>query len=157
MEAYKYYNDGKDMFHILDENFNRAIIYNSEQVSPLLSLKIKDKNNPLEVLLYPIVNSVTTEILASKEENKYRFNNFYDITKDRHEYPSATPIVPMFVTAPDGYHKSINPNYVNVLKAPTEHKKFRHFGNKIILRKTQSGDKKMLLKLVNSKMLNSPR
>jgi hypothetical protein len=157
MEAYKYYNDGKDMFHILDENFNRAIIYNSEQVSPLLSLKIKDKNNPLEVLLYPIVNSVTTEILASKEENKYRFNNFYDITKDRHEYPSATLIVPMFITAPDGYHKSINPNYVNVLKAPTEHKKFRHFGNKIILRKTQSGDKKMLLKLVNSKMLNSPR
>ena len=63
----------------------------------------------------------------------------------------------MFITAADGYHKSINPDYVDVFKAPTEHKKFRHFGNKIILRKTHSGDKKMLLKLVNSKMLNSPR
>lgn len=157
MEAYKYYNDGKDMFHILDENFNRAIIYNSEQVSPLLSLNIKDKNNPLQPLQYPIVGPVNTQILASKEENKYRFNNFYDITKDRHEFPSANPIVPMFITAPDGYHKSINPAYVNVFKPATEHKKFRHFGNKIILRKTQSGDKKMLLKLVNSKMLNSPR
>lgn len=157
MEAYKYYNDGKDMFHILDENFNRAIIYNSEQVSPLLSLKIKDKNNPLEPLLYPIIGPVNTQILASKEENKYRFNNFYDITKDRHEFPSATPIVPMFITAPNGYSKSINPNYIDVFKPATEHKKFRHFGNKIILRKTQSGDKKMLLKLVNSKMLNSPK
>jgi len=157
MEAYKYYNDGKDMFHVLDENFNRAIIYNSEQVSPLLSLVIKDKNNPLQLLQYPIVGPINTQILASKEENKYRFNNFYDITKDRHEFTTANPIVPMFITAPNGYDKSINPAYVDVFKLATEHKKFRHFGNKIILRKTQSGDKKMLLKLVNSKMLNSPR
>jgi hypothetical protein len=157
MEAYKYYNDGKDMFHILDENFDRAIVYNSEQVSPLLALKLKDKNSPLQPLQYPIVSAVNTQILASKEENKYRFNNFYDITKDRHEFPSSNPIVPMFVTAPDGYHKNINAAYVDVFKPATEHKKFRHFGNKIILRKTQSGDKKMLLKLVNSKMLNSPR
>ena len=120
-------------------------------------MKIKDKNNPLEPLLYPIIGPVNTQILASKEENKYRFNNFYDITKDRHEFPSATPIVPMFITAPNGYSKSINPNYIDVFKPATEHKKFRHFGNKIILRKTQSGDKKMLLKLVNSKMLNSPK
>jgi hypothetical protein len=157
MEAYKYYNDGKDMFHILDENFNRAIIYNSEQVSPLLSLTLKDKNNPLQPLQYPIVGPVNTQILASKEENKYRFNNFYDITLDRHEFPSTNPIVPMFITAPNGYRKIINPAYVDVFKPAIEHKKFRHFGNKIILRKTQSGDKKMLLKLVNSKMLNSPR
>jgi len=157
MEAYKYYNDGKDMFHILDENFNRAIIYNSEQVSPLLSLNIKNKNNPLQPLLYPIVGPVNTQILASKEENKYRFNNFYDITLDRHEFPSTNPIVPMFITSPNGYRKIINPAYVDVFKPAIEHKKFRHFGNKIILRKTQSGDKKMLLKLVNSKMLNSPK
>ena len=157
MEAYKYYNDGKDMFHILDENFDRAIIYNSEQVSPLLALNIKDKNKPLQSLQYPIIGPVNTQILASKEENKYRFNNFYDVTNDRHEFASATAIVPMFITAPDGYHKSINPAYIDVLKVPTEHKKFRHFGNKIILRKTRSGDKKMLLKLVNSKMLNSSK
>ena len=169
MEAYKYYNDGKDMFHILDENFDRAIIYNSEQVSPLLKLKIKDKNNPLESLSYPIITSVNTQILASKEENKYRFNNFYDITKDRNEFsttsvavpgfstPSSGISLPMFITNIDGYHKTINPAYIDVFKSPTEHKKFRHFGNKIVLRKTASGDKKMLLKLVNSKMLNSPK
>ena len=169
MEAYKYYNDGKDMFHVLDENFDRALIYNSEQVSPLLNLKIKAKNNPLEQLSYPMPGPIYTRILASKEENKYRFNTFYDITKDRQEFTpsvatvpgfmtagSGTP-VPMFVSAPDGYHKTINPAYVDVLKKPLEHKKFRHFGNKIVLRKTASGDKKMLLKLVNSKMLNSSK
>ena len=169
MEAYKYYNNGKDMFHVLDENFDRAIIYNSEQVSPLLNLKVKDKNNPLQQLSYPIVGPINTQILASKEENKYRFNTFYDITKDRQEFATSAvtvpgfmtagsgTAVPMFVTAPNGYHKSINPDYVDVLKTPLEHKKFRHFGNKIVLRKTSSGDKKMLLKIVNSKMLNSPR
>lgn len=169
MEAYKYYNNGKDMFHVLDENFDRAIIYNSEQVSPLLSLKIKDKNNPNQQLVYPVVGPINTVILASKEENKYRFNTFYDITKDRQEFatsaatipgfmaPGSGVGVPMFVTLPDGYHKTINPAYVDVLKKPLEHKKFRHFGNKIVLRKTASGDKKMLLKLVNSKILNSSR
>jgi hypothetical protein len=169
MEAYKYYNDGKDYFHVLDENFDRSIIYNSEQISPLLKLKIKDKNNPLQMLSYPIITSVNTEILASKEENKYRFNNFYDITKDRNEFsttsvavpgfnvPSSGISLPMFITNVNGYHKTINPAYIDVFKSPTEHKKFRHFGNKIILRKTKSGDKKMLLKLVNSKMLNSIR
>lgn len=169
MEAYKYYNDGKDMFHVLDENFDRALIYNSEQVSPLLNLKIKAKNNPFEQLAYPIPGPINTQILASKEENKYRFNTFYDITKDRQEFlPSALAVpgfmtpgsgtpVPMFISAVDGYHKTINPAYVDVLKKPLEHKKFRHFGNKIVLRKTASGDKKMLLKLVNSKMLNSSR
>jgi hypothetical protein len=71
--------------------------------------------------------------------------------------PSTVPVTSMFITAPDGYHKTINPAYVDVLKPALEHKKFRHFGNKIVLRKTKSGDKKMLLKIVNSKMLNSPR
>ena len=156
MEAYKYFNDGKDAFHVLDENFDRAMIYNSEQVSPLLYLRIKSKNNPLQSLSYPIISSVYTQILASKEENKYRFNNFYDVTKDRGEFSNLTTS-PMFITAPDGYHKTINPAYVDVFKAPLQHKKFRHFGNKIVLRKTKSGDKKMLLKLVNSKMLNSQR
>lgn len=155
MEAYKYYNDGKDYFHVLDENFDRAYIYNSEQVSPLLSLKIKDKNNPLEFTAYPIVTPNFTTILVSKEENKYRFNGFYDATKDRGEFSGVT--TQMFITSADGYHKTINPAYINILKTPTERKKFRHYGNRIVLRKNISGDKKMILKLTNSKHLNSPR
>lgn len=157
LEAYKYYNYGKDMFHVLDENFDRGYVYNSEQVSPLLSFKMKDKNSPTEFLGYPAVGITTTTILASKEENKYRINTFYDITKDRHEFPSANPVVPMFITLADGYHKVINPAYVDVNKPITQRKKFRHYGNKIVLRKNISNDKKFILKLVNTKLLNSSR
>ena len=56
-----------------------------------------------------------------------------------------------------GYKKEINPAYVNYNKSPLEHKKFRHYGNKIILRKNISGDNKMILKITNAKNLNSPR
>lgn len=155
MEAYKYYNDGKDYFHVLDENFDRAYIYNSEQVSPLLNLKIKNKNNPLEFTAYPMITPSFTTILVSKEENKYRFNGFYDVTKDRGEFSGLS--TQMFITSADGYHKTINPAYIDILKPPTQRKKFRHYGNKIVLRKNVSGDKKMILKLTNSKHLNSPR
>ena len=169
MEAYKYAENCYDRFHVLDYNFDEAIIFNTEQVSGLLKLNLSPKNDPQAILTYPVIQPTDIQILFSKEENKYRFNTFYDITKDRQEFlPSAVTVpgfmapgsgtsVPMFVTLPDGYHKTINPAYVDVLKKPLEHKKFRHFGNKIVLRKTASGDKKMLLKLVNSKILNSSR
>lgn len=45
LDTYVYYNEGRDFNHILDENFDRAIIYNSEQISGLLLLNIKPKIN----------------------------------------------------------------------------------------------------------------
>jgi hypothetical protein len=155
LDVYKYYNDGKDFNHILDENFDRAVIFNSEQNSGLLKLNLKTKNNPLMLLTYPVVNIDSIDIQFSKEENKFRFNQFYDVTADRGEFTNNT--VPMWITAADGYHKIINPAYVNYAKQPLQHKKFRHYGNKIILRKNISNDKKMILKFVNNKYLLSPR
>jgi hypothetical protein len=155
LDVYKYYNDGKDFNHILDENFDRAIIFNSEQNSGLLKLNLKTKNNPLTLLTYPVVNIDSIDIQFSKEENKFRFNQFYDVTADRGEFTNNT--VPMWITAADGYHKIINPAYVNYAKQPLQHKKFRHYGNKIILRKNISNDRKMILKFVNNKYLLSPR
>jgi hypothetical protein len=155
LDVYKYYNDGKDFNHILDENFDRAVIFNSEQNSGLLKLNLKTKNDPLTLLTYPVVNIDSIDIQFSKEENKFRFNQFYDVTADRGEFTNNT--VPMWITAADGYHKIINPAYVNYAKQPLQHKKFRHYGNKIILRKNISNDKKMILKFVNNKYLLSPR
>lgn len=155
LDVYKYYNNGKDFNHVLDINFDRAIIYNSEQNSGLLKLNLKPKNNPVALLSYPIVNIDSIDIQFSKEENKFRFNQFYDITNDRGEYTGNT--TPMWVTQSDGYHKNLNPAYLNYNKTPLEHKKFRHYGNKVILRKNISGDKKMILKFVNNKYLISPR
>jgi hypothetical protein len=155
MEAYRFYNNGKDYFHILDENFDRAIVYNSEQISGLLKLNLKGKNAPLDLINYPQPGLNGSEILYAKEENKYRFDQFYDITDDRGEYSGSS--LPMWNTDCSGYQKYINPAYVLWNKPATEHKKFRHYGNKIILRKNISNDVKMILKLTNSKHLVSPR
>lgn len=155
MEAYKFYNQCADKFHILDQNFDQAMIYNSEQISGLLELVVKDKSNPLNLLTYPQVGPQSIKINFSKEENKYRFNQFWDVTKDRGEFTNAQ--VPMFITKANGYEFQINPQYVNYQKSPLQRKKFRHNVNRVFLRKLKSGEVKLLLKLSNQKLLQSPR
>jgi len=155
LEAYNYSNDCRDKFHILDENFDQAIIHNSEQISGMLNLEIKAKNNPLALLQYPKINFDSIGIQFSKEENKYRFNQFWDITKDRGEYTGANN--PMFNIEPNGYKFSINSSAVNYAKDSLQRKKFRHNVNKVFLRKTISNDVKLLFKISNQKILQSPR
>ena len=155
LDVYKFYNDGKDFHHVIDENFDRAVLYNSEQISGFLKLRIKGKNAPLDLVNYPQISTSGIEILFSKEENKYRFNQFWDVTKDRGEFTTARE--PMWNTECAGVQKIINPDYIDYFKSPLERKKFRHYGNNIILRKNVSGDKKMILKLTNSKHINSSR
>lgn len=154
-EAYRYYNDCQDKFHVLDENFDYAMIYNSEQVSGLLELVKKDKSNPFTMLTFPQIGPSSIKIEFSKEENKYRFNQFWDITKDRGEFTNAS--TPMFITKANGYDFQINPQYVNYQKSPLERKKFRHNVNRVFLRKLKSGDVKLMFKLSNQKLLQSPR
>ena len=156
LEVYNYYNDCRDRFHVLDENFDQAIIYNSEQISGLLNLTIKPKNNPLALISQPTINFDSIDIYFSKEEQKYRFNQFWDITKNRGEF-SSTGVVPMFTTKGNGYEYPINQDYVNYGKNPLERKKFRHNINRVFLRKTASGKNKMLFKLSNEKLLISNR
>ena len=155
LEAYKYHNDCRDKFHILDENFDQAIIYNSEQISGVLNLHIKPKNNPVKLLQYPIIKSDSIDIIYSKEENKYRFNQFYDATRNRGEFIDRD--VSMFLTKGNGYEYSINPLYVNYTKSPLQHKKFRHYTNRVFLRKQVSNNIKLLFKISNQKTLQSPR
>ena len=155
LEAYNIKNECRDKFHILDQNFDQAIIYNSEQISGLLKLNIKQKSNPLNLLNYPIINLDSIEIQFSKEENKYRFNQFWDITKDRGEFTGYN--VSMFNTSPSGYKFDINPNYVNYDKDSLQRKKFRHTVNRVFLRKTKSDNVKILFKISNQKLLQSPR
>lgn len=161
LEAYKFYNNCQDKFHVLDRNFDEAIIYNSEQISGTLQLNIKPKNNPLELLKYPRVHTDYIDIIYAKEENKYRFNQFWDITKDRSEFMPANlpdpPNIPMFVTQANGYKFKINPDYVNYNKSPLEHKKFRHHVNRVFLRRKKNGNIKFLFKLSNQKIQPSYR
>jgi ElaB/YqjD/DUF883 family membrane-anchored ribosome-binding protein len=155
LECYQYHNDCQDRFHVLDGNFDQAMIYNSEQLSGMLELFIKSKNNPLNHLTFPQVGASSIKINYSKEEQKYRFNQFWDITKNRGEFQSVN--VPMFITAVNGYEYTINPAFVDYEKPVLERKKFRHNVNRVWVRKLSSGNIKMLFKISNQKILNSPR
>jgi hypothetical protein len=155
IEGYKYFNDCRDKFHILDANFDQAMIYNSEQISGLLNLILPSKSNPLDMLTYPRINPTSIDINFSKEEQKYRINQFWDVTKDRGEFSGAT--VPIILTQPNGYQYGVNPTAVNYSKAALQRKKFRHFVNRVWMRKNVSGDTKYYFKLSNQKLQPSYR
>ena len=157
MEAYLYQNEGKDRFHDLDYNFDEAIIYNSEQVSGLLRLILEPKNNIQLSMMYPIVGANDIQTLFSKVEQKYRFNQFWDITFDRGEFTGVTNTI--WETDWDGYTRELNPTNLNYAKAPHQRKKFRHYFNHILLRKSDemATTRKMLLKLENTKLNQSFR
>jgi len=177
LEAYRVSNlNCVDQFHVLDANFNRAVISNTEQVSGYLNLNIFPKNNITLSLDYPKLNQsnlASFDILFTKEENKYRFNQFWDITKDRGEfpigsdYPPTGQLVPgttqllgnyadqfIWITQSNGYIKTLNANNLNYAKPQMQRKKFRHYLNYLFLSKLatpQERDINFLLKIVNSK------
>ena len=174
LESYKRnQNNCVDQFHVLDYNFDKAVIYNSEQISGYLNLNIYPKNSIALTQQYPKLNQSNLQsfdILFSKEENKYRFNQFWDITKDRGEfpigsnYPPTGPVIPgttvlqgnydeqpLWLTSPNGYTRVINSLAVDYNKPELQRKKFRHYLNYINLYKENSGDVNMIVKIINTK------
>ncbi len=162
-----------DQFHVLDYNFDKAVVFNSEQVSGYLNLNIFPKNNVTLSEQYPKLNQSNLssfDILFSKEENKYRFNQFWDITKDRSEfpvgsdYPPTGPLIPgttvlqgnyadrnIWFTESNGYKRTLNPSNLDYNKPELQRKKFRHYLNYLTLIRENSSDTNMILKIVNSK------
>ena len=165
-----------DQFHVLDYNFDTSVIHNSEQVSGYLNLNPYPKNNVPLNLTYPIINGSSIDILYSKEENMYRFNQFWDITRDRGEfpvgsdYPTTNPVIPgttiqfggkeernIWITEANGYIKSLNNFNLDYSKDQLQRKKFRHYNNLLFLRRNISGDTNMVLKITNTKNQISQR
>ena len=155
MEVYVYDENCDDRFHVLDFNFDEAVVYNSEQCSGLLKLNLSPKNNAPELVTYPRINFANIDILYAKEEHKYRFNQFWDITDDRGEFSTAERVI--FNTEANGYIKALNPNNLNYNKSEIERKKFRHYKNTVLLRRLVSGNKNMVIALAVQMNLNSPR
>jgi len=154
LENFIYKNQGRDKMIVPDYNFDRSIIYNTIQNSGVLRLSCKPKNLPGKMLTKTSdVNG--TDILYSLEEEKYRFNQFDDISENYGEFVPNT--FPMWNTDENGYTKTINPRFINYKKPVSERKKFRHYTNFIWLRKTVSNNVKMLLKMFVTKQLQSPR
>ena len=140
-----------DRFHDLDWNFDSAILHNTEQVSGLLQLTLTPKNNVPLITQWPIITGNDIEILYSKEEQKYRFNMFWDITRDRGEFdPNENASI--FITQLNGYIRDLNAANLNYFKPAFQRKRFRHYWNKVILRKNVSENRKMILKLANTKI-----
>jgi hypothetical protein len=155
LECYLYSANCADRHHVLDFNFDRAVIYNSEQHSGMLRLLLKPKNNPYALMDTPAMGVNGVDTFYSKEENKYRINQFFDLTRKRSEFDDL--YIPMWEHAPDGYHKQVNGLYITYSKNPLQRKKFRHYSNRAILRRVTCGSVKMLLKLVGEKVLRSFR
>jgi hypothetical protein len=156
MQVFQFAENCRDRFHVLDFNFDEAVIHNSEQVSGLLRLNLKPKNSRDHVLAYPIVNANNIDILYSKEEQKYRFNQFWDVVRNRGEF---SPIVDdtIWITEPNGYIKNLNPVNIDYNKNEMQRKKMRHNNNRVLLRRTVSGNNKMILILHALKHQISPR
>jgi len=160
LESYVYKGDmhhgcNDDKWHDLDYNFDEVIIHNTEQVSGKLVLSLTPKEQPIQALAYPIINPTDINILYSKEEQKYRFNQFWDITNDRGEFSITQQTI--FNTQPNGYVRDLNSANLNYDKLETQRKKFRHYYNKMLLRKTKSEGRKMILRLNNFKFQSSQR
>ena len=161
LEVYKYDINCYDRFHILNANFDRAVVYNTEQVSGLLNLVLNPKNDPQLSVLYPIIQPTSIDIVFDKVEQKYRFNQFWDITDNRGEYtPSAQRMI--WNTGSNGYIKTLNPSNLNYDKEEFQRKKFRHYTNTVWLRKDAALpgtelNQKMLVLLANDKELSSSR
>ena len=159
-----------DQYHILDYNFDQAIITNSEQVSGYLNLNMFPKNNVVLSQEYPKINIDSVDILVSKVEQKYRFNQFWDITYNRGEFPDGAgspptgPLIPntttllgnytenqIWQTKANGYIQTLNPVNLNYNKAELQRKKFRHYNNFVRLIKNNPQDANMVFRIANIK------
>jgi hypothetical protein len=157
LEAYKYKNFGRDRFHVLNANFDKLIVRNTEQISCLLNL-LKSPSNPEDRVIYPKLSgkdSVSYDILFDKEENKYRVNQFWDSVRDRGEFTKSE--VHLFPTDESGYKQVINPVAIDLNKPEEQRKKFRHYYTKFRFIKSESGENKLLMKVANVKKLISIR
>ena len=155
-ETYVYKNQW-DYFHVLDTTFDYALISNSEQVSGWLHLNSIVRNQVSQQFLYPYYNTIANqyEVKIDKVENKYRFNQFWDITKDRGEYSGNQ--FNLISTESNGYIFDLNPLGIDYAKPQTQRKKFRHKTAKLYLEKEVSNDNKITLHFTDTKQTKSPR
>lgn len=155
LEAFTYNNNCRDKFHKLHENFDTLVVYNSEQMSPPLTI-VKSPEVLKERVKYPKLNTRGGyDILFTKEEQKYRINQFWDCVKDRGEFTNNE--FHLWQNDRNGYTKSQNPRAIDINKQGLQTKKFRHNYNKFLFAKTVSKDKQYVIKLFNYKNLKSIR
>lgn len=98
----------EDKAYVDDVAFNKAIISTDRQNSGLLHLDIIDKNNLFEIKKYPIKQSDGTKILMFKNETKFNFNQFEDLSINNN--------LPRFINACNNVEKGLNLRAINYNK-----------------------------------------
>jgi hypothetical protein len=146
LECFEYRGSCLDKYHVLYENFDELIVHTTEQSSGTIKLERRPKTM---LSPFPIFDSSFTRSEFSKVEQKYRVNQFWDLTKDRMNGKT------LFVTQPNGYRKVVNKLAIDYGKKAT--KKFRSTYGNVILRKTVSGTKSIQMKLIHEKQTLSLR
>ena len=87
-KVYKYVSTGDSVladyskYETDDVWFNKAILYNDQQCSGILTLVPKPSNNLKEYMEYPKLSTEDKSIMFSKDDNFYQYNTFWNITKD---------------------------------------------------------------------------
>ena len=148
-EAYIYKTNSLDRYHVKDETFNNAIVFNSEQCSGLLNLIIDDDIR-YKHTEYPKFNGThSIDIPLEKVENRFRFNMFYDYTKERDS--GYQPIV----TKRNGYDFIVNQPYLDFDNERPP--RFRHMWNILWLSREKSGNIQFITKFINTKLNYSHR
>lgn len=63
--------------------FNKAVLYNGQQCSGVLTLVPKPINNLKEYMKYPMYNVDSKTITYTKSDNFYQYNTFWSLVKDK--------------------------------------------------------------------------
>lgn len=88
-KAYKYLPTDDGIFNynrkvaVDNQWFNKAILYNDQQSSGILTLVPKPLHNLKEYLKYPIYNTDSKTITYTKSDNFYQYNTFWGLVKDK--------------------------------------------------------------------------
>lgn len=87
-KTYKYVATGDTVladyskYELDDAYFNKAVLYNGQQSSGILTLVSKPKNDLQEYMSYPKFNSDSKSIIFTKSDNFFQYNTFWSVTKD---------------------------------------------------------------------------
>ena len=65
-----------------DAWFNKAVLYNGQQSSGILTLESRPVNNLFKYMQYPVLKKDEKIITFTKSDNFYQYNTFWSITKD---------------------------------------------------------------------------
>ena len=148
-EFYKYKTNTLDRYHVQDEFFDWALIYNSMQSSGLMKLTDATNMRYSSVEFPKIFGTHHIEIPFKKVESKYRFNDFYDYIKNT--LSDKQPII----TKSNGYDFIINqPSIDFTIRRPP---RFRYYWNTFWMSKSKCNDLQIITKFLNTKITYSTR